>query len=72
MDQPEFQSIHAILNGELKAIDMVINEFVQLFEINEGELAEAPDHSRSQGISSDSHSKASEEIEKRKDANEAN
>lgn len=60
------------MNGELKAIDMVINEFVQLFEINEGELAEAPDHSRSQGISSDSHSKASEEIEKRKDANEAN
>ena len=38
LDQPEFQSIQPILVGELKAIDMVINEFIQLFEINEDEM----------------------------------
>ncbi|MEK4092062.1 MULTISPECIES: hypothetical protein [unclassified Viridibacillus] len=37
LDKPEFQSIHPILVGELKAIDMVINEFIQLFEIQENE-----------------------------------
>lgn len=37
LDQPEFQSIHQLLVGELKAIDMVINEFTQLFEIHESE-----------------------------------
>lgn len=37
LDQPEFESIRPILVGELKAIDMVINEFVQLFEIHESE-----------------------------------
>ena len=40
LEQPEFQSIHPILVGELKAIDMVINEFIQLFEINEDETAD--------------------------------
>lgn len=40
LDQPEFQSIYSILVGELKAIDMVINEFIQLFEINEDEMAD--------------------------------
>jgi len=40
LDQPEFQSIQPILIGELKAIDMVINEFVQLFEINVDEMAD--------------------------------
>ena len=39
LEQPEFQSIHPILVGELKAIDMVINEFIQLFEIDEDETA---------------------------------
>ena len=38
LEQPEFQSIQPILVGELKAIDMVISEFVQLFEINEEEI----------------------------------
>ena len=38
LDQPEFQSIQPILVGELKAIDMVISEFIQLFEINEDEM----------------------------------
>jgi hypothetical protein len=39
LDQPEFQSIQQILVGELKAIDMLINEFSQLFEIQENEEA---------------------------------
>lgn len=40
LEQPEFQSIQQILVGELKAMDMVINEFIQLFEIQEGETLE--------------------------------
>lgn len=40
LEKPEFQSINQILVGELKAIDMVINEFVQLFELHESEAAE--------------------------------
>lgn len=31
--------LHKILVGELKAIDMLINEFIQLFEIQENEEA---------------------------------
>lgn len=42
LDKPEFQSIHPILVGELKAIDMVINEFIQLFEIQENEAMDVP------------------------------
>ncbi|MGE7623417.1 hypothetical protein ACQKMD_10250 [Viridibacillus sp. NPDC096237] len=42
LDKPEFQSIHPILVGELKAIDMVINEFIQLFEIQENEAMDTP------------------------------
>ncbi|PFN24830.1 hypothetical protein [Bacillus cereus] len=42
LSEPEFQSIQQILVGELKAIDMVINEFTQLFEIHESETAEGP------------------------------
>lgn len=38
LNTPELQSINPIIVGELKAIDMVISEFVQLFEINESEL----------------------------------
>lgn len=40
LDKPEFQSINQILVGELKAIDMLINEFIQLFEIQESETAD--------------------------------
>ncbi|WP_102271965.1 hypothetical protein [Cytobacillus massiliigabonensis] len=40
LEKPEFQSINPILVGELKAIDMVINEFKQLFELRENEAAE--------------------------------
>ncbi len=42
LSEPEFQSIQQILIGELKAIDMVINEFTQLFEIHESETEETP------------------------------
>ncbi|MDR4947966.1 hypothetical protein [Neobacillus cucumis] len=41
LDAPEFQSINQILVGELKAMDMVINEFVQLFELHEHEAMES-------------------------------
>lgn len=40
LNEPEFQSINQILIGELKAIDMVINELIQLFEIHESEAME--------------------------------
>jgi len=40
LDAPEFQSIKQILIGELKALEMVINEFVQLFELHEVETLE--------------------------------
>ncbi|WP_088102001.1 hypothetical protein [Halalkalibacter urbisdiaboli] len=45
---PELQSIHPILVGELKAIDMVINEFMQLFEIHESEAPETSDEKGSE------------------------
>lgn len=44
LEQPEFQSIQPMLVGELKAIDMVINEFIQLFEIHESETTDASDN----------------------------
>lgn len=34
LEAEEFQSIHPILLGELKAIEMVINEFMQLFDLH--------------------------------------
>jgi hypothetical protein len=42
LEEPEFQSINQILIGELKAIDMVKNEFIQLFELHEGETMDLP------------------------------
>ncbi|WP_338448150.1 hypothetical protein R4Z09_18125 [Niallia oryzisoli] len=42
LDKPEFQSIQQVLVGELKAIDMMMNEFSQLFEIEESEVMETP------------------------------
>jgi len=42
LEEPEFQAINQILLGELKAIDLVINEFVQVFEIQEGEAMDFP------------------------------
>lgn len=43
LNASEFQSIQQVLVGELKAIDMVINEFIQLFEIHESETVENSD-----------------------------
>lgn len=40
LETPELQSINPTLVGELKAIEMVINEFVQLFELYEFEELE--------------------------------
>jgi len=39
LEKPEFQSIQQVLVGELKATDMVMNEFIQLFEIEESEVS---------------------------------
>ncbi|KOY83431.1 hypothetical protein MHB44_12415 [Lysinibacillus sp. FSL H8-0500] len=44
LEQPEFQGIQQILVGELKAIDMVIQEFSQVFDIQENEIEEDPIH----------------------------
>lgn len=38
LEKPEFEPIQQVLLGELKAIDMVISEFTQLFEIHEDEM----------------------------------
>lgn len=38
LETPELQSINPILVGELKAVEMIINEFTQLFEIHEDEI----------------------------------
>ncbi|GMA62938.1 hypothetical protein NZD89_24255 [Alicyclobacillus fastidiosus] len=35
LEQPELQEIHPIIRGELKAIDMVRNEFIAMFELYE-------------------------------------
>lgn len=40
LEASEFESIKPILIGELKALDMVINEFTQLFDLEEYEGSE--------------------------------
>ncbi|GIN42209.1 MULTISPECIES: hypothetical protein [Heyndrickxia] len=35
LETPELQTINPIIVGELKAVEMVINEFVQMFELYE-------------------------------------
>lgn len=47
LEQPEFQPIHQVLLGELKAIDMVINEFTQLFDLNEMDAAAEKEEGKS-------------------------
>lgn len=37
LEKPEFEPIQQVLLGELKAIDLMISEFTQLFEIHEEE-----------------------------------
>lgn len=47
LETPELQSINPILVGELKAMESVIDEFVQLFEIHEvDESAEASENEK--------------------------
>lgn len=46
LDAPEFQSINQILIGELKALDLVISEFSQLFEIHQSGTMEALKNNR--------------------------
>lgn len=43
LETPELQSIHPILVGELKAIESVIDEFVQLFELYEFDVTNEGD-----------------------------
>jgi hypothetical protein len=65
LDAPEFQAINQILIGELKAMDMVINEFVQLFELHEHEAMESDQKSTNE------EEKASEEsVDKSENAEE--
>ncbi|WP_067934487.1 hypothetical protein [Alicyclobacillus kakegawensis] len=33
--QPELQAIHQVLSGELKAIELVRNEFIEFFDLRE-------------------------------------
>ena len=40
LNSPELSSINPVIVGELKAIEMVIDEFVQLFELYESEEME--------------------------------
>lgn len=64
LEKPEFQSIHQVLIGELKAIDMVIAEFTQLFEIQESDLTE---------VSSEKNEEAAEDHKaKGEEVNETN
>ena len=37
LDRPELASIHPVISGELKAIELVRNEFIHAFELNEAE-----------------------------------
>ncbi|MFF2753627.1 hypothetical protein ACFVR1_07710 [Psychrobacillus sp. NPDC058041] len=69
LDKPEFQSITQVLAGELKAIDMVINEFTQLFEINESEITDLPDNNEKV---EDSVSATKEFLDNSEEGNELN
>lgn len=53
LEQPEFQSIHQVLVGELKAIDMMLNEFIQLFEIHESEMKSKANSGETKGVEAD-------------------
>jgi len=37
LEAPEYQEIQSILLGELKAVEMIIKEYVRHFELNESE-----------------------------------
>ncbi|QFG00783.1 hypothetical protein PB01_19375 [Psychrobacillus glaciei] len=72
LDKPEFQSIQPILVGELKAIDMVINEFVQLFEIHEKETMDTPKNNEGEENSVEDSEKSLDNDEEGIELNETN
>lgn len=37
LNSPELQTINPVIVGELKAVEMIIDEFTQLFELHEAE-----------------------------------
>lgn len=37
LQQTELQAIHPVLSGELKAVELIRNEFIALFELHEGD-----------------------------------
>ncbi len=71
LEQLEFQSIQPILVGELKAIDMVISEFTQLFEIHESETMETSNMTEDDNSTIDSEATLAND-EEGKDLNESN
>jgi hypothetical protein len=40
LEQPKLQAIHQVIGGELKAIEMVRNEFIDLFDLHENMIVE--------------------------------
>jgi hypothetical protein len=38
--QPELQAIHQVVSGELKAVELIRNEFIELFDLYEREDGE--------------------------------
>ena len=53
LETPELQSINPVLVGELKAIDMIMEEFVRVFELYEVEEKEHEPEEQSENHSSD-------------------
>ncbi|WP_219638278.1 hypothetical protein [Cohnella sp. CFH 77786] len=35
LNQPEYEAIKQVISGELKAVDSIIQEFIQAFELRE-------------------------------------
>jgi len=44
LTQPEFESIKPVLIGELKALEQVIEDYIQLFELHEDSRTAQADH----------------------------
>ena len=62
LEMPELQTINPILVGELKAIDMVIDEFMQVFELYEF-VEEKTDNEGTEGTGADSLLNSKNEID---------
>ena len=37
LEQTELQAIYAVISGELKAVELIRNEFIELFELHESQ-----------------------------------